>query len=41
MTVVVEVETALRIPWFIICKNKKLDEKGSEFDDAYLLASLP
>ena len=40
VTVVVEVDTEVRIGRLMICQNKKLDEKGSEFDDAYLLASL-
>ncbi len=41
MTEVVEVETAVRIRQSIICQNKESDEKGSKFNDAYLLTSLP
>jgi len=40
MTVVVEVETAVRIRQSIICKNEKLDGKGSMINDAYLLVVL-
>ena len=38
---VVEVETEVRIPCSIICQNKESEEKGSKFNDAYLLTSLP
>jgi len=38
---VVEVETEVRIGRSIIYQNKESDERGSKFNDAYLLASLP
>ena len=41
MTVVVEVDTEVRIGRLMICQNEKLDEKGGMIDDAYLLVVLP
>ena len=41
MTMVVEVDTEVRIGRSIICQNEELDEKGSMIDDAYLLVVLP
>ena len=41
MTEVVEIETAVRNGRSLIYQNKESDEKGSKFNDAYLLAYLP